>query len=312
MLQQFNMIAPARQEKLLSWEFIPELVFGDRVTGKLISRLAVPAPSGIPPDSVEYQATENMHSDVLLLKVLPLEILLMVMDQLDNSSIHRLSMCCKSLRLILRPEVHMRFRRSLAPWSKTPLIFAGASMTDIPESVRIVMPNQAPATCSMNWDTFHGLLKPTTIMWSYYFPAPRLHSLDVISPAWNKLFELEHYFPTGRHWVLRNHTKQIYVYAHILTSRFGQGGGEDKPNAEHQRGYGLGTLVAVKTRWTDHPQPYMGMDMRGEWAGDCFDIVVGETLEEGIARGEVWDDHSFLAWQEMDNLYRVCATALGF
>ena len=113
------------------------------------------------------------------------------------------------------------------------------------------------------------------------------------------------YFPHGRRWVLRNLTKKEYVYAHAFTSDSGRGGGIDRPHARHEWGFSLGTLIVVRTCWSDQEDSSMeGLDVQGKWAGDRFDIVVEETLMKDIARGEMWLDVSYREWEMMVMLYK--------
>jgi len=91
-----------------------------------------------------------------------------------------------------------------------------------------------------------------------------------------------------------------YVYADVLTSKHGDGGGQDRPDAEHEWGFTFGTVVAVSTCWSDDPSASMcGLDVRGRWAGDCFDIVEEERLLQDMKATDEWDDVSYKVWEEM-------------
>ena len=89
--------------------------------------------------------------------------------------------------------------------------------------------------------------------------------MSVQNPAWDRILQLKQYFPVGRRWVRRNLTEQEYVYAHVLTSKDGNGGGVDKPDGEHAWGFKFGTLIAVTACWSDDPSATMsGLDVQGE------------------------------------------------
>jgi len=103
--------------------------------------------------------------------------------------------------------------------------------------------------------------------------------------------------------MLRNHTTKEYVYAHVFTSKDGTGGGLDRPDAKAILGYTLGTLVVVNTCWSDNNSASMlGLNVRGRWAGHCFDIVEEERLWQDMKAGEVWVDVSSREYEAMVHL----------
>jgi len=105
--------------------------------------------------------------------------------------------------------------------------------------------------------------------------------------------------------MLRNHTTKEYVYAHVLTSRDGTGGGLDRPDAKDVWGYTLGTLVVMNTCWSDSENTAMfGLDVRGRWAGHCFDIVEEARLLQDMKAGEVWVDVSYREYEAMVHLFK--------
>ena len=63
-------------------------------------------------------------------------------------------------------------------------------------------------------------------------------------------------------------------------------------------------MKTVWAAWSDEDAVGMlGFDVRGKWAGNCFNIVVEERLKEDIiARGGEWD---YRAWSEMVRLFRL-------
>ena len=111
---------------------------------------------------------------------------------------------------------------------------------------------------------------------------------------WGRVLKVSRFFPPGRRWVLRNLTTREYVYAHVLTSEDGSGGGPDRPDAAHPWGFTLGTVVAVNTCWYDHPiRHVLGWEVHGKWAGNRFDIVEERRLSEDTeGRHEAWADVS--------------------
>ena len=250
----------------------------------------------------------SANSNICLLQ-LPNEIVSLIWAELDINSLYTLTHCCHILRYLLRPEVAARFRRTLAPWANTPLICAGDYMETNPPGINISYESfKGIDNCNqMSIYQLMGVVKVTNVRKACLAP-PTLNPPNRKPRgyhAWDRILQLKQYFPVGRGWVLRNLTKQEYVYAHVLTSKDGNGGGIDKPVGEHAWGFNFGTLIAVRTCWSDDPSATMlGLDVRGAWAGHCFDIVVEDKLKEDTAHGR-WMDVSFKAWQEMVRLFEL-------
>ena len=143
---------------------------------------------------------------------------------------------------------------------------------------------------------------------SWPFP-PTLNGTPLRSywHPWQRILRIRKYFPPGRYWVLRNLTTMEYVYAHVLTSEDGHGGGLDMPDAQHKWGFDLGTVVVVNTCWSDYPsEGRFGLNVCGQWAGNCFDIVDQARLFRDIKAGsEMWVDVSYREWAAMVELFKM-------
>ena len=288
-----------------------------------------------------FSATTHVHSAIenanihlntgSLLLQLPNELLLLISNELDIDSLFTLTHCCRVLRTILRPEVRTRFLRSLAPWANTPLICAGDYMRSNPPRITTHIPkdfklsllmdplvSDPPVDVDDDMNEEYSSMDVCRLM-KHLNPTNVLEAKACLSPPtlnphtpmgltgrdpWVKILQYKKYFPAGRRWVLRNLTQKECVYVHILTSKHGYGGGVDEPDGEHALGFSLGTLIAVWTAWSDNPSSSMsGLDVRGRWAGDCFDIVVEDRLKEDIERGGMWEDVSYRAWDEMVEMF---------
>ncbi|KAI5781613.1 hypothetical protein DFH27DRAFT_581127 [Peziza echinospora] len=341
--QYWEMIAHERLESRGNWGKLAEALSGHEAFS-LVCRLAVPvAASRAPPahglpflfsgSAPNHQTTPSTTSSTTattracsLLRVPP-EIILLIADCLDLSPLCTLNSCCKALTRILRPHMYARFHASLAPWANTPLIYAGCAMASNPPGIVTRVPSWAglpekvepywrPARdesdmirpADMDVYTLMQYLDPTTVGRSLHAPGavcrPRPGRGLVEFPGPNVL-TLTRYYPAGRGWALRNLTKKHYVYAVVLSSMDGcGGGGVDRPDAVHQYGFSLGTLVSIMTCWSDDDPGYpVGVKHQADWAGDCFDIVAQETLTAAAAAGEMWVDWSREAWNLMMRIW---------
>ena len=72
-----------------------------------------------------HPAYANIHSPILQL---PVELLLLIADELDLNSVYISTQCCITLRTLLRPEVI----NVSAPWANTPIIWTGPNMRSTP------------------------------------------------------------------------------------------------------------------------------------------------------------------------------------
>ena len=88
-------------------------------------------------------------------------------------------------------------------------------------------------------------------------------------------------------YVLRNLSKHEYVRGNALVEL---GGSTTKSQQPFIQPVGFGELIALRTQWTDDPSGTMG-PMKGDWAGDRFDIVLLKTLERERKDG-TWKDVS--------------------
>lgn len=95
-----------------------------------------------------------------------------------------------------------------------------------------------------------------------------------------------------------------YVFSRVLSSKDVQGGGLDRPDAAHELGFTLGTVVTVNTCWSDDSSGAMfGQDVHGKWAGHRFDIVTEKKLLRDMkAGGGTWVDVSHREWAPMVRL----------
>ena len=125
--------------------------------------------------------------------------------------------------------------------------------------------------------------------------------------TWKSVFRTRRYFPYHRRWVLRNLTAKEYVYAWAFTSVDGKGGGGgyDDPSARSPWHFTLGTLVAVNTCWADFDcNDACGLNVRGKWAGHCFDVVEEARLLLDMEAGGEWVDVTFREHTAMVKLYK--------
>ena len=167
-----------------------------------------------------------------------------------------------------------------------------------------IVPEGLPEN-SIELDVYHlmDFLKSSTVM---YHPInlPTLNPTDSARHPIDRWEDLQdRYFPEGQGWVLRNLTKKEYVSASLFSSIDGCSENIDEPGATHAWGWDFGTLIAIKTSWSDTYCAFVtGLDEHGDWAGDCFDIVVEDILNEGIAQGEDWEDVTLREWEMMVSL----------
>ncbi|KAF8456719.1 hypothetical protein BGX38DRAFT_1162836 [Terfezia claveryi] len=325
--QYWEMIAHERCETLGNWGKAGEFVCSE-VPDQIIHLLAVPVEdTGAPPclsssnqshcgdDKSGPAAAHQSPTHSARLLQLPIEVVFLITAQLDLNSLYTLSRCCRILRSLLHAEVHTRFRRTLAPWANTPLMCAGDyDFIPDPEGLEDMDIPQKPYN---QMTAYHLMLlqRPINVVASsrtcLYPPTlnPTPHEEPSWAPLgyepWRRILEIKKYFPPRRQWVLRNLTTMEYVYAGVLTSKHGYGGGPDCPDAQHKWGFTLGTLVVVNTCWSDDPSANMTcLDTRGRWAGDCFDIVEKKRLLQDMkAGGGEWVDVSYNMWWEMVRLY---------
>ena len=189
-------------------------------------------------------------------------------------------------------------------------------MQSNPPGITTRMPKILPAGIpedSNNLTVYHlmKLLNPTNIRAEKMpFSPPTLNPApDRVLMLGYSLFYpvVRRYFPAGHRWVLRNLTQQEFVYAGVFNSHLDSGhlgGFRNRPDGRHDWGFDLGTLIAVRTCWSDDPGAFMaGLDVRGRWAGNCFDIVVEDKVKEAMARGEIWVDVSYREREMMLNLF---------
>ncbi|RPB23415.1 hypothetical protein L211DRAFT_882343 [Terfezia boudieri ATCC MYA-4762] len=283
-----------------------------------------------PKSAAAHQAPQN-HG---LLLQLPTEIVLLITEPLDLNSLYTLTRCCHALRNLLSLEVDNRFRRTLAPWANTPLMCAGeyirsnppGIITHLPLDVIPFVTRPLPAATAVTAYHVMQLMSPTNVIDSSrtcLYPPTLISRVNPIqlSPVepmhwfqhrgtsrylpWRRVLEIKKYFPYGQHWVLRNLTTMEYVFARVLSSKDGQGGGLDRPDAAHEWGFTLGTVVAVNTCWSDDSSAAMfGLDVRGKWAGHRFDIVTEKKLLQDMkAGGGTWVDVSHREWAAMVRLF---------
>ena len=106
--------------------------------------------------------------------------------------------------------------------------------------------------------------------------------------------------------MLRNLTTKEYVYADVFTRMGGGSGGLDTPDAMDIRGFTLGTLVVVNTCWSDEPSTSMfDLNVRGRWAGHCFDIVEEARLFQDMkVGGGIWVDVSAREYKAMVRMFK--------
>ncbi|KAF8418615.1 hypothetical protein EV426DRAFT_618886 [Tirmania nivea] len=339
--QYWEMVAHERCETLGNWGKAGEFV--DSVSpAQIIHRLVVPVAidvsdvlgssnNGHRGDAGSgYAAAHQSSQDGARLLQLPLEVVFLITNQLDLNSLYTLTHCCRLLRSVLHGEVHSRFRSTLAPWANTPLMCAGDYIRSNPPSITTQVPKDfipdprverdIPSSKYLPMTAYHLMLHmhPTNVVTSLAtcLSPPTLNPIPLSRPSpwyrrrqinlpWQRILKIKKYFPPGRNWVLRNLTTLEYVYVHVLTSKDGYGGGLDSPDAAHEWGFTIGTLVAVRTCWSDDSSAGMsGLEVRGRWAGDCFDIVEEERLLRDMKTGDgVWVDVSHSEWEAMVQLY---------
>ena len=302
-----------------------------KVPSLVIHRLAVPVAVDVDEDkgdiwcgTVPDHASSQDHCHLLQL---PLELVLLITDQLDLNSLYTLTHCCWLLHRLLHAEVTTRFRRTLAPWANTPLLCAGDEMYSNPPGITTQIPKDFCPDPEIEEEITPGKYGNLTV----FDVMQHIHPINVLSPSaslslptvntvsytpyynfnlrppnhWRSILKIKKYFPPERHWMLRNHTTKEYVYAHVLTSRDGTGGGLDRPDAKDVWGYTLGTLVVMNTCWSDSENTAMfGLDVRGRWAGHCFDIVEEARLLQDMKAGEVWVDVSYREYEAMVHLFK--------
>ena len=294
----------------------------------LIHLLTVPV--AVEPDgdagcgtTTAHQSPQH-HSHLLQL---PLDIILLITDELDLNSLYTLTHCCWLLRSLLRTEVDTRFRRTLAPWANTPLLCAGQFMKSNPPGVTTRVPKDFTPDPTLKENitpeeyinlTVYDLMRhmqPINVLdSSTCLSPPSLHPElpergDKYRPPklpWKNILKIKKYFPPGRHWVLRNLTTKEYVYAHAFTSLSGGRGEVDSPDAIDIWGYTLGTLVVVNTCWSDDSNvDVSGLSVRGRWAGHCFDIVEEARLLHDMKAGDgVWVNVTLREYMDMVDLFK--------
>lgn len=124
---------------------IPTLVIPDFQAEDTPSHANINNLAGIPVIPVAITAVTsaasnaNRNSEPSFL-TLPNELLLMITTYLHIDSFYTLSICSKKLRVLLRQEVKIRFRRQFAPWANTPLIMVGENMDDNPPGITTHLP----------------------------------------------------------------------------------------------------------------------------------------------------------------------------
>lgn len=339
--QYWEMVAHERCETLGNWGKAGEFVRSE-LPDQIIHLLAVPVEdTGAPlclsssneshcgDDEPGPAASHQSPTLTARLLQLPIEVVFLITAQLDLNSLYTLSCCCRILRSLLHAEVHARFRRTLAPWVNTPLMCAGEYIRSNPPGITTQVPKDfipdpealedrdIPPEPYNQMTAYHLMLlkRPTNVVASSTtcLSPPTLNPTPVEEPRWpspgyepwRRILKIKKYFPPRRLWVLRNLTTMEYVYADVLTSKHGYGGGPDCPDAEHRWGFTFGTLIAVNTCWSDDSSASMsGWCPRGRWAGDCFDIVEQKRLLQDMkAGGGEWVDVSYRMWWEMVSLF---------
>ena len=329
--ETWEMIAHERRETLGKWGTCKDFM-NFEFPLLLIHRLAVPVDgayddSDLASGPVPYQQSAQHHSHLLQL---PIEIFLLITDQLDLDSLYTLTHCCWLLRKLLRKEVRTRFRLTLAPWANTPLVCAGSNMISNPPRIKTKItkhfqPEVKSGKPALNiYDVMmrshpinvlsvsHRLYLPTC------FPttppsAWSMHQFGRHLRPWECIMKLPKYFPPGRHWVLRNLTIKEYVYGHMLPTLGGKGSTDSPDTArfwdyssDTLLGYTLGTLVVVNTCWSNgNRQPELtGLQKRGRWAGHSFDIVEEARLLLDIEGGNgTWVDVTLREHEAMMRLF---------
>jgi len=256
-------------------------------------------------------AYANMNSRLLQL---PNELLLLIADELDTGSILTLIHCCIALRAVLRPELIKRFCSVCAPWANTPLVWAGSNMTtnppgittEVPEDFTVLypLPGGRDVTCMTILDVVTNSTKRDVLQADNCLSPPQVNPHEVCYGCWDRVLDCRKIFPCGRGRVLRNLTKKEYVYAYVLNSGDGVSRDGDLPHGHHPWGFGLGTLIHLRTCWSEGIlENIPGFRCHGVWAGDSFDIVVEAILQEDIDGGEVWQDISAEAREEMMDMW---------
>ena len=309
----WKVVAHERCEVLSTWGTIDELLpFPD--PAQIIHRLAVPVSIHVGEDFADPMATpptaELLPQPQAPLLHLPMELMLLIADRLDLSSLYTLSDCCHQLRCYLRMRVHARLRRDLAPWANTPLTcLSSYFLTNPPGITMDLTPGQGQGDYLTVYDRMHAMGPTYVLVRSSCLSAPTLNRnapneliVRPKVPPWRRILKIHHFFPPGHRWILRNLTTREYVFAYVLTSEDEHGGGSDKPDATHPWGFTLATVIAVNTCWSDDPLGNSaGVEMHGKWAGNWFDIVEDRRLSEDM-RGALWVD---VSWQERSAMMRL-------
>ena len=258
---------------------------------------------------------------------LPIELVLLIGSKLDLNSLYTLTHCCRLLRHMLRPEVYNRFRRTLAPWANTPIVCAGRYLDSNPPGITtqvstgftLDLEGEISLEECNHLAMYHFIrsvsrtMPPTSSLSPPTLNPPRDGHMtgSRYRPPWQRILELQQFFPPGRGWVLRNLTRKEYVYAHALASWNGQGGGPDHPGAANALGFTLGTVVEANTCWSPIARTGMpGDNIHGKWTGNCFDIVEENKLLDDMKTGGEWVDVSYREWNTMMELNLFCGRAL--
>jgi len=322
--QYWEMIAHKRYQTMGCWGKIGESIQSGR-PARVIPLLAVPVRDDYMCGRAPAHQSPQVYSRLLHL---PVDILLLITDELDLDSLYMFSNCCWLLHNLLRNEVSTCFRQTLAPWKKTPLICAGDCMVSNPPGITTQVPKDFAPDPEINDNlqpekyselTVYHILRHIhaanilhlcpcfdPLLFVDLWPGVRYRYKYNIHPCEN-ILKMDKYFPPGRRWVLRNHTTKENVYAHVFTSRDGTGSGDDSPDARSILGFSLGTLVFVNICWSDDDCTSMyGLDVRDRWAGHCFDIVEEAKLLRNMKPlGEVWVDVSFREYSAMVQLFKM-------
>ena len=294
--QLWEMIAHKRYETLGCWGKAGE-VLSQRWPAEIIHRLAIPVR-----DSHNTSPTHPSPQEQSRLVSLPVDLILLIVDQLAFYDSKALSNTCWVLHNHLCKVVGARFRQTSARWANTPLIYAGEYMRSNPPGITTRVPKGFQLVPQLlhtleppgyNDLTVFDVLRhsdPTNVQ--HCFPPRNILGVRKIFPPW-------------RRWVLRNLTTKEYVYAHVFTSRNGRGGGYDSPDTRSPLKFDIGTLIFVNTCWSDDESAAMtGLNVRGRWAGHCFDIVEEvKLLQDMEALGGGWVDVSFREYTAMVKLW---------
>ena len=132
--QDWKMIAYERRETLATWGKYESLRDAPGPSRVIIKLAAVEdysdAECGPAPD---HQSPQR-HACFLQL---PIDMVLLITDQLELNFLYTLSRCCWAVCRLLSPEVDTRFRRMFAAWANTPLICAGDYMHSNPPGITI-------------------------------------------------------------------------------------------------------------------------------------------------------------------------------